>query len=199
MLISDVIRKGLGGNVDVSVLMGANVAVEVARGDFCEATLGYSVKSNALAFQYAFESPSFHVRLTNDSIGVELCGGLKTIVGIGAGISDGLGYGRNTKAAIIRLGMVDMIKFGEVFFSGVQHKTFLESCGIADVIAECFGGRNRRCAEICANRQLGRRGKRVLLGQKLTGTLTLARVYELLVRDEKTEEFPFFSIVYRFV
>ncbi len=199
VLISDVIRKGLGGDVDVSVLMGANVAAEVARGDFCEATLGYRVKSNAVAFCYAFNSPSFHVRLTNDSIGVELCGGLKTIVGIGAGICDGLGYGGNTKAAIVRLGMVDMIKFGEVFFSGVQHSTFLESCGIADVIAECFGGRNRRCAEIFV--RTGKNWdvveKEVLMGQKLAGTLTVARVYELLARDGKTDEFPFFTTVYK--
>ena len=199
VLISDMIRRGLGGDIDVSVLMGANVAAEVARGDFCEATLGYRVRTNAEAFAFAFDSPSFHVRLTNDSIGVELCGGLKTIVGLGAGICDGLGYSGNTKAAIIRLGMVDMIRFGEVFFSGIQHSTFLESCGVADVIAECFGGRNRRCAELFV--RTGKNWevieKEVLLGQKLVGILTLSRVNDLLMREDKSEEFPFFKTVYK--
>ncbi len=199
VLISDMIRKGLGEGVDVSVLMGANVASEVAAGHFCEATLGYRVKGNAELWRYAFDSPSFRVRLANDSIGVELCGGLKNIVGLGAGYCDGLGYGSNTKAAIIRLGLMDMIHFGRVYFSGVRDSTFFESCGVADLITECYGGRNRRCAEIFV--RTGKSWevieKEVLLGQKLQGAVTALRVYELLERDGKISEFPFFSTVYK--
>jgi glycerol-3-phosphate dehydrogenase (NAD+) len=109
VLISDILRNGLGKNVDVSVLQGANVANEVADNHFCEATLGYTVRSNAESFFYAFNTPTFRVQLANDPIGVELWGGLKSIVGLGAGMCDGLNYASNSKAAIIRMGVKEMM------------------------------------------------------------------------------------------
>ena len=105
VLISDLIRDAL--NIDVSVLMGANVAKEVAKGDFCETTVGYKIQENGEVMQKLFQAPMFHVAIAQDTVGVELCGALKNIVAIGAGFCDGLGYGGNTKAAIIRVGLLD--------------------------------------------------------------------------------------------
>lgn len=197
VLISDNIRKGLG--CDVSVLMGANVAKEVAKDEFCETTIGFTVKDNGVLFQKAFNAPTFLVSLAEDTVGVELCGALKNIVAIGAGFCDGLGYGGNTKAAIIRIGLIEMMRFCKKFYSGVKETTFFESCGVADLITTCFGGRNRKCAAAYA--QDPSKGwdvieKEILNGQKLQGTLTAKEVHEVLKRVDAVDEFPLFTKIY---
>ncbi|KAJ3199154.1 Glycerol-3-phosphate dehydrogenase [Entophlyctis luteolus] len=196
-LISDIIKEHL--RCDVSVLMGANIANEVAQEKFCEATVGYKVKENGMMWKQVFNTRYFRVTTIDDVAGVELCGALKNVVAIAAGLVDGLKYGDNTKAAIIRIGLSEMRKFSKQFHDGVKDETFFESCGVADVITTCFGGRNRKVAE--AHVQTGKSFEQLeaelLNGQKLQGTLTAREIYMILAPKNLTGEYPLFTQVYR--
>merc|ERR1719387_1773288 len=197
LLISNMIKEAMNG-MDVSVLMGANVANEVARDEFCESTVGFKDKSNGAVWQKLLDCPTFRVGSINDVAGVELCGALKNVVALGAGFCDGLGLGGNTKAAIIRIGLKETAKFAKKFFSGVLDDTFMESCGLADLITTCFGGRNRKCAEAFA------KGKGdwdeieadLLKGQKLQGTITSKDVSAVLKAKKLEAEFPLFTRIH---
>merc|ERR1719331_2552291 len=90
---------------DVSLIMGANVAMEVARDDFCEATIGTTDPASGETFQLLFNTPTFSVNVVNEIPSVELCGALKNVVALAAGFTDGMGMGSNTKAAVVRIGL----------------------------------------------------------------------------------------------
>jgi hypothetical protein len=79
-----------------------------------------------------------------------MAGTLKNVVALAAGFVDGMGYGANTKAAIMREGLSEMRELAKAMYPSVRDETFLESCGVADLIATCFGGRNRSVAEAWA-------------------------------------------------
>mmetsp|Transcript_8655 Transcript_8655/g.28865 ORF Transcript_8655/g.28865 Transcript_8655/m.28865 type:complete len:230 (-) Transcript_8655:61-750(-) len=196
--ISQQISDGLEG-CDISVLMGANVADEVARGDFCEATIGYRSKGNAELIKTLFEQPTFQLRLIPDPVGVEIFGTLKNVIALGAGFVDGLGYGTNTKAAIMRIGMHEMLRFGETFFPEMMKDTILESCGVADLITTCFGGRNRKCAEQFARgpRDWKQLEASMLGGQKLQGVSTIEHVHKMLRDKQVVGRFPLLDLIYR--
>ena len=83
--------------------------------------------------------------------GTELAGTLKNIVALAAGIVDGVGAGQNSKAAIMRQGLHEMQTLAAALYPTVRSETFMESCGVADLIASCYGGRNRRVAAAWAS------------------------------------------------
>jgi len=210
ILISDLLAaemaKGPGSpKVDMSVLMGANVANEVAKGDFAEATVGCTDLTIGNKWVKVFNTPDFKVDPVTDVAGAELCGALKNVVALGAGFCDGLGFGGNTKAAIIRVGLKEMQKFCEVFYGDrkIKQDTFLESCGLADLVTTCFGGRNRKCADIFAKMQKEGTPKtwdvietEELNGQKLQGTGTSKDVMTCIKAAGKEKDFPLMTQIH---
>lgn len=147
-----------------------------------------------------FHRPYFHVRLVHDVAGVSLGGALKNVVALAAGFVDGLGWGDNAKAAVMRVGILEQVAFGQKFFPGQFNPATMteESCGVADMITSCSGGRNFRCARISVQKGISIEEveKKELNGQKLQGTGTAYELHEFLKMKGKEEEFPLFTAVY---
>ncbi|XP_029821842.1 glycerol-3-phosphate dehydrogenase [NAD(+)], cytoplasmic, partial [Manacus vitellinus] len=197
-LISDIIHEKLG--IEMTVLMGANLANEVADEKFCETTIGCKNTKYGQMLKELMQTPNFRVSVVQEADTVEICGALKNVVAVGAGFCDGLGYGDNTKAAVIRLGLMEMIGFAKLFCKGpVTPTTFLESCGVADLITTCYGGRNRKVAEAFARtgKSIEQLEKEMLNGQKLQGPQTSAELHRILKSKNVVEKFPLFTAVYR--
>lgn len=199
-LISEIITEKLP-TMRISALMGANIAKEVALDHFCETSIGCSDVSDGQLFKKLFDTPNFRCTVVNDPKTVEICGALKNIVATGAGFCDGLGLGDNTKAAVIRLGLMEMRKFSRLFFGDeVQSQTFFESCGVADLVTTCYGGRNRKCAEAYAKtgKPLEQIEKELLNGQKLQGPMTAHEVQVVLKAKgiaNPEQEYPLFTAI----
>jgi glycerol-3-phosphate dehydrogenase (NAD+) len=198
-MISSLISEQLG--INCSVLMGANIANEIAVEKFSEATVGYKEhKEIAEKWVRLFSTSYFIVTPVQDVEGVELCGTLKNVVAIAAGFVDGLEMGNNTKAAIMRIGLREMRAFSKLLFSSVKDSTFFESCGVADVITTCLGGRNRKVADAFAKnggkRSFDELEAEMLQGQKLQGVSTAREVYEVLSHRGWLELFPLFATVH---
>uniref|UniRef100_A0A8C2ZM42 Glycerol-3-phosphate dehydrogenase [NAD(+)] n=1 Tax=Cyclopterus lumpus TaxID=8103 RepID=A0A8C2ZM42_CYCLU len=198
-LISEVIRGKLG--ITVTVLMGANIANEVAEEKFCETTIGCRDKAFGPMLKELMQTINFRVTVVEESDVVEICGALKNIVAVGAGFCDGLGFGDNTKAAVIRLGLMEMIAFARLFCTNCQVSpaTFLESCGIADLITTCYGGRNRKVGEAFAKtgKSIEQLENELLNGQKLQGPATASEVHQILKDKNMVEKFPLFTAVHQ--
>ena len=148
-----------------------------------------------------FHRPYFHVRVVSDVAGVSLGGALKNVVALAAGFVAGMQWGDNAKAAVMRVGLLEMVKFGKIFFEQSVHTaTFTEeSAGVADLITSCSGGRNYRCARMSVERNVGIDvvEKEELNGQILQGTSTAKEVYGLLKARGKEADFPLFVATYR--
>jgi len=199
-LISELVRKEL--NIDCSVLMGANIASEIAAGELSECTIGYSIYDHAHQLQLLFETENFYVSIVPDVTGCEIAGTLKNIVALGAGFVEGLNLGYNTRASIIRAGLSEMMSLARALSPSVRGETFSEACGVGDLIASCFGGRNRLVAKNYAERK--NRGEdssfddleeELLKGQKLQGALTSEEVQSILRKNNWERQYPLFTTI----
>ncbi|XP_046391831.1 glycerol-3-phosphate dehydrogenase [NAD(+)], cytoplasmic isoform X1 [Ischnura elegans] len=186
-------------SIPVSVLMGANLAHEVAEEKFCETTVGCKSKEYGPIFRDLIQTNYFRVVVVDDVDTVEVCGALKNIVACGAGFVDGLGLGDNSKAAVIRLGLMEMIKFAEIFYPGSKLSTFFESCGVADLVTTCYGGRNRKVSEafVKSNKTIEELEKEMLNGQKLQGPVTAEEVNFMLRSKGMEDRFPLFTAIHK--
>ena len=153
MTLSDIIEEEIP-QANVAVLSGPSHAEEVGRGVPTTIVVGAKTEETADYLQNLFMNDVFRVYTSSDILGMELGGSLKNVVALAAGIADGLGYGDNTKAALITRGIAEIARLGVAM--GGQSETFYGLTGMGDLIVTCASVHSR-------NRKAG-----VLIGQGKT-------------------------------
>ncbi|MBE5883300.1 MAG: NAD(P)-dependent glycerol-3-phosphate dehydrogenase [Lachnospiraceae bacterium] len=143
MTLSEIIEEEIP-QADVAVLSGPTHAEEVSRGIPTTIVVGAKSRKTAEYIQTLFMNEVFRVYVSPDILGIELGGSLKNVVALAAGIADGLGYGDNTKAALITRGITEIARLGTAM--GGKFETFCGLTGIGDLIVTCASmhSRNRR-------------------------------------------------------
>jgi len=117
----------------IAALSGPNLAVEVARGVPTASVAAATDPQTARACQALWMGPAFRVYTSADPVGVELAGAMKNVIAIGAGVCEGLGYGDNSRAALMTRGLAEITRLGVAL--GAQPATFLGLAGVGDLIA----------------------------------------------------------------
>lgn len=143
MTLSEIIEQEIP-QADVAVLSGPSHAEEVSRGIPTTIVVGAKSRRTAEYIQNLFMNEVFRVYISSDVLGIELGGALKNVVALAAGAADGLGYGDNTKAALITRGITEIARLGIAM--GGKAETFFGLTGIGDLIVTCASmhSRNRR-------------------------------------------------------
>jgi glycerol-3-phosphate dehydrogenase (NAD(P)+) len=145
--MSEVIAQELAGR-GVAVLSGPNLAREIAAGKPAGSVVASQDAALASEMAGLLASDRFRVYTNPDVVGVELCGALKNVVALAAGMVDGLAFGDSAKAGIITRGLAEMTRLGVA--AGAHPLTFAGLAGVGDLIATCMSplSRNRRAGEL---------------------------------------------------
>jgi glycerol-3-phosphate dehydrogenase (NAD(P)+) len=145
--MSEVLEEELPDGIPVVTLSGPSHAEEVSRGIPTAVVAASRSENCSQQAQALFMSPTFRVYTNDDLVGVELAGSLKNIIAIAAGICDGLGYGDNTKGALITRGLSEISRLG--LARGARSETFAGLSGMGDLITTCASrhSRNRYVGE----------------------------------------------------
>lgn len=192
MRMSEVIIDVLGRQ-EIAVISGPSIAQEVAKEIPTTVVVSSQDKKIANEIQEVFTTDRFRVYTNSDIIGVELGGALKNIIAIAAGITDGLGFGTNAKAALLSRGLVEITRLGVAM--GAKRETFSGLSGIGDLVTTCISpyGRNRMVGEEIGK---GKKLSEILKNMEMVaeGVKTSKSAYEL--RNKFKIEMPITKEVY---
>jgi glycerol-3-phosphate dehydrogenase (NAD(P)+) len=195
LTMSQLIKKELG-EVKVCVLSGPTIAIEVAKKIPTTAVAASKDKRLADQIQALFSCTTFRVYTNPDVLGVELCGSVKNVIALACGICDGLGFGTNTKAAVLTRGLVEMTRLGKKL--GADPKTFTGLAGLGDLATTCFSP-NSRNRSVGYELGRGRKIKEILASMDAVaeGVVT-AKAVHLLARKLEID-MPITSAVYQII
>lgn len=190
------VAEELMPQVKYVVLSGPSHAEEV--GKLLPTTVSVASRDRKLAeyIQDIFITDRFRVYTNDDVVGVELGGSLKNIIALGAGISDGVGFGDNAKAALMTRGMAEISRLGIAL--GAEKETFLGLAGVGDLIVTCTSmhSRNRRCGIMIGEGMKPEEATKKV-GMVVEGMFTTEAAYELAKKAEI--EMPITEGIYRII
>ncbi|CAH8593676.1 unnamed protein product [Schistosoma turkestanicum] len=214
-LVSDLIREQTGKRC--VVVIGATTALEVVKEQFTEVTIGSRNLECGREVKRLLQTDYMKLVITQDDVGVELCGSLKNVVAIAAGICDGLQLGDNTKAAVLRIGFWEVsVLMNELFPDrGTNYLTIEQSCGIAELFM-CMSHKSDDIVDVGADLDL----LNITFGRRLSRTDTnrlsmssiankipyrtfvdgieyAKQIYSILADRRRIEHFPLFVAVHR--
>ena len=178
LLNHQVVNEYLHERASTAVLSGPSFAAEVARELPTAVTIASTDKTAADFFAGCFHNEVFRIYTHNDVIGVQVGGAVKNVMAIAAGIADGLGFGANTRAALITRGLAEIMRLGVAL--GGNPETFMGLAGLGDLVLTCTDDQSR-------NRRLGlllAQGKDLdtvleIIGQVVEGVRTAEDVMKL--------------------
>ncbi len=184
-LPDQVAHEVLGTGRLTAVLSGPTFAREVGAGLPTAMTIASRDADYAAQLAHDFSSPVFRAYTSTDIMGVEVGGAVKNVLAIGAGLSDGLGFGANSRIALITRGLVEMTRLGVAL--GAQRETFMGLAGLGDLVLTCTDdqSRNRRFGLLLAN-GLGTEAALGEIGQVVEGYKAARALHEVAARERVT-------------
>lgn len=193
-LLHELIGEEYPGNPPLAVISGPTFAAEVARGLPTAVTVAANDSGFAASLSRRLRNDRFRVYTSSDIVGVEIGGAVKNVLAIAAGIADGLGFGANTRAALVTRGLTEIMRLGVAL--GGRRETFMGLAGLGDLVLTCTDDQSR-------NRRLGLalgRGRSIAqasadIAQVIEGVET-AREVAALARARGIE-MPIVTEVYR--
>ena len=190
----DVAAEVLGPGVPTAVLSGPTFAKEVGAGLPSAMTVASRDGDYAMALARSISSETFRAYASDDMIGVEVGGATKNVLAIGAGVSDGLGFGANTRVALITRGLSEMMRLGVAL--GADRDTFMGLAGLGDLVLTCTDdqSRNRRFGLLLAAGKTPAEAQ-AEIGQVVEGVLAARAVHEVALRHGV--EMPISEQIYR--
>jgi len=191
----DIARTYLG-NVRTAVLSGPSFAAEVASGIPTAVAIVSDNVDTARYFSDRFHNDFFRIYTHEDMVGVQVGGAVKNVMAIAAGIADGLGFGANTRAALITRGLAEITRLGIAM--GGRQETFMGLAGLGDLVLTCTDdqSRNRRLGLALARGSSLEQAQKEI-GQAIEGVRTASAVYDLA--RELDIEMPISEQIYRVV
>ena len=165
----------------IAAISGPSFAREVARGDPTAVVIASNDPSLAAEIQEEFSGPTFRLYTNSDVVGVEVAGAIKNVIAIAAGVTEGLGLGHNTLAALITRGLAEMSRLGVAM--GGKPETMSGLAGMGDLVLTCTGGLSRN-RSVGVELGKGRKLEEIMHGMRMVaeGVPTTAAAQTLALR-----------------
>ncbi len=194
LLPHEVADQVLGREVPTAVLSGPTFAKEVGAGLPSAMTVASRDPAYAMELAAGISGENFRAYASSDMVGVEVGGAVKNVLALGAGASDGLGYGANTRVALITRGLNEMVRLGLAL--GAKAETFTGLAGLGDLVLTCTDdqSRNRRCGMLLAAGKTLEQAQ-AEIGQVVEGVLAARAVH--MVAERHRVELPICEQIYR--